>query len=243
MPTHSRQQLASRRARRRVIDRRRRRRRAVMSLVVPVSLALLVVAVLLVGSGGDRRETPVATPAPALGPGGTPPDLVIARAGQIQLKLPVDRARVTAIAYHALDDPRAMELEPTGPIEHHDSPRGDRPGPARAGLDVGAPAGTMVYSPVDGIVVAVGRYVIRGRAVGLQIGIEPLAATGVLVMVTHVEPHPGTPVPRVGEAVQAGRTPLGQVPDLSAIVDQEISRFTADAGNHVAISVTRTAGP
>ncbi len=243
MPTHSRQQLASRRARRRVIDRRRRRRRALVSLAAPLAVAALVIGALLLGSGDGGSDPVTVTPSPALGPGGRPPDITIARTGQIELKLPVDRSRVTAIAFHPLDDPRALELTPTGPLEHHDSPRGDRPGPGRAGMDVGAPAGTLVYAPVDGIVVAVSEYVVRGRVVGLQMGIEPLRARGVLVMVNHVEPHAGTPVPKVGEAVQAGRTPLGQVPDLSGFLEQEISRFTADAGNHVAINVTRVEGP
>lgn len=213
-------------------------------MALPAVLTGLAMVVLWLGTGASNEDTTrLAAPAAALGPGGRPPDIPIARAGQVELKLPVDRARVTAIAFHALSNPRAVELEPVGPLDRHDSPRGDRSGPLRAAVDVGAHAGTMVYSPVDGIVTAVSEYVVRGRVVGLQIGIEPVAATGVVVMVTHVEQSPGTPPPKVGEAVQAGRTALGQVPDLTGIFEQEISRFTADSGNHVAIEVTRIEGP
>lgn len=212
-------------------------------MVVPALVTGLAMAVLWLGTGGPAESTTPRTPAPALGPGERPPDLPIARAGQVELRLPIDPDRLTAVAFHPLDNPRVLELEPTGPIDHHDAPRNGRPGPARAGVDVGAPAGTMVYSPVDGIVSAVSDYIVRGRVIGHQIGIEPLAATGVVVMVTHVEDHPGTPRPSVGEAVQAGRTPLGQVPDLSGVFEQEISRFTADAGNHVSIEVARLDGP
>jgi len=243
MPPHSRHQLASRRTRRQ-LQQRRRNRRVAASMLVPAALTGLVMGVLWLGTGGSAESTaPRPAPAPALGPGARPPDLTIARAGQVQLRLPVDPNRLTAIAFHPLEDPRALELEPTGPLDHHDAPREDRPGPERAGVDVGAPAGTMVYAPVDGIVTAVSDYVVRGRVFGHQIGIEPLSATGVVVLVTHVEPHPGVRPPAVGEAVQAGRTALGQVPDLAPYLDQEISRFTADGGNHVSIQVSRIDGP
>lgn len=243
MPPRTHQQLAHRRTRRRAQQRRRNRRVALSVLVAAAGTGLLM-GVLWLGAGGSAEPTVRASvPAPSLGPGARPPDISIARAGQVELRLPVDPGRLTAIAFHPLENPRAVDLEPTGPLRTHDAPRGGRTGPERAGVDVGAPAGTMVYSPVDGIVGAVSDYVVRGRVIGMQIGIEPLAADGVLVLVTHVERHPGVAAPSVGEAVQAGRTALGQIPDVAPFMEQEISRYTADGGNHVSIQVTRTDGP
>lgn len=213
-------------------------------MAAPALVTGLAMLVLWVGAGGSTDEPAAPVPAGAvLGPGARPPDVPIARAGQVELRLPVDAERLTAVAFHPVDDPRVIEMQPTGPIPTHDSPRDGRPGPARAVVDIGAPAGTLVYSPVDGIVSAVSDYVVRGQVIGRQYGIEPLTATGIVVMVTHVEDHPGTTHPRVGQAVQAGRTPLGQIKDLSGIMEQEISRFTADAGNHVSIEVVRLDGP
>lgn len=213
-------------------------------MAAPALITGLAMLVLWVGAGGSTDETTAPAPAAAvLGPGARPPDVPIARAGQVELRLPVDAERLTAIAFHPVDDPRVIEMVPTGPLPTHDSPRNGRGGPARAVVDIGAPAGTLVYAPVDGIVTAVSDYVVRGQVIGRQYGIEPLTATGIVVMVTHVEDHPGTPKPSVGQAVQAGRTPLGQIKDLSGVMEQEISRFTADAGNHVSIEVVRLDGP
>lgn len=212
---------------------------------MPALISGLVVLVLWVGIG--RQSGPAGTtdenPVPALGPGARPPDVPIAAAGQVQLRLPVDPGRVTAVAFHPVDDPAVLNLRPTGPLRWHEIPPDSRRGAPRGGVDVGAAAGTVVYSPVDGIVLAVVPFYIRGRQVGYQYVIRPSNALGVAVMVTHVEPMlDGKPL-SVGARVQAGRTELGQVPDMSDVVTQEISQFTADAGNHVAIEVTRLDNP
>jgi hypothetical protein len=61
--------------------------------------------------------------------------------------------------------------------------------------------------------------------------------------VTHVVAHPGGPAPSVGQAVLSGVTPLGQIIDLSGIETQDLSQFSGDAGNHVAIELQRMANP
>ncbi len=240
MPPLTRQQLAHRRARRRT-ELRRRRRRAVLSAAVPAIVVALLTATLWVVLGGSDQDPGGITAAEIpLGPGDRPKDVPIARAGLVELKLPVDQTRITAIAFHASNNPTSVELQPIGNLEYHTSPRDGRPGPERAAVDIGAPAGTLVYSPVDAIVVGVSDWVLRGKVQGYQVSLEPQNAGDVLVVVTHIGPHAGSPVPSVGQAVRAGLTPLGQVLDLSGVVDQELSRYTADAGNHVAIEVIRT---
>jgi hypothetical protein len=226
------------------VQQRRRNRRALMSLAVPAAIVGLLFAAIWILAGGSSPEDDAAPtdPAPvsALGPGARPPDVPIAQAGLVELKLPVDPGRVTAIAFHPTENPAAMELTPAGPLTHHDAPRDGRDGPLRAAVDVGAPAGTLVYSPVDGQVTGRSDYVVRGQVQGYQVSVRPPNSTGTVVLVTHVEAHPGTPTPGVGQAVRAGITPLGQVRDMGGVMEQEISRYTGDAGNHVTIEVVRT---
>lgn len=240
MPPLTRQQLAHRRARRRT-ELRRRRRRAVVSAVVPAIVVALLTATLWVVLGNsDQGAGGLTAPEIPIGPGDRPKDVPIARAGLVELHLPIDQTRVTAIAFHASDNPTSVELQPVGDLEYHTAPRDGRPGPERAAVDVGAPAGTLVYSPVDATVVGVSPWVLRGRVQGYQLSLEPQNAGDVLVVLTHIGPHDGSPLPAVGQAVRAGQTPLGEVIDLSGVVDQELARYTADVGNHVAIEVVRT---
>ncbi len=241
MPPLTRQQLAHRRARRRT-ELQRRRRRAVLSAAIPAIVVALLTAALWVvlGSSGETPGGETSVVEIPLGPGDRPKDIAIARAGLVELRLPVDQTRITAIAFHASDNPSAVELQPVGDLEYHTAPRDGRGGPERAGLDVGAPAGTLVFSPVDGVVVGVSDWILRGRVQGYQVSLEPQNAGDVLVVLTHLAPHAGSPRPRVGQAVRAGTSPLGEVLDLSGVVEQELAQFTADSGNHVAIEVVRT---
>lgn len=219
--------------------RRRRSRRTAVSVAIPAVITGLALLVLWLGIGRPSSPEGGAGPdVPALGPGARPPDIPIASAGQVQLRLPVDPAKVTAIAFRPADDTGALSLTPSGPLPWEDlGGAGDR----RAGVDVGARAGTLVYSPVDGRIIAIVPFVLRGRVLGSQYAIKPSSNLGVVVLVSHVEPSVGQPKRGVGDNVRAGTTVLGQVPDASVLVRQPIARFTADEGNHVAIIVVRLA--
>ena len=100
-------------------------------------------------------------------------------------QLPVAQSRVTAIGYHAAAD-GALALDPVGTRRTRASSRrvvrslfggggsgslrwyqlDGGTGPATAALDVGAPPGTDVYSPVDGTVV--GDHAVRARRQALR---------------------------------------------------------------------------
>lgn len=243
MPHLTRQQLAARRAHRRHRDRRRQRR-AVLSAIVPALVVGLVAAALALTGGTSSEaaapsvEAPV--PSPALGSGAQPPDIVVARAEGIDLRLPVDPKRVTAAAFHPVGDPLAQALRATGSLDIQQAPRGDRAGPETAALDVGAPAGTTVFSPVDGVIAGVSDYALSGRVQGYELTIEPAGVRGLMVRVTHLDPPVVGERPDVGESVVAGVTTIGRVRDLSTVVEQELARFTADSGNHVHTELVRT---
>lgn len=244
MPPLTREQLAGRRAARR---RRSLRRdpRALLSAAIPVVVVAVLAIVLGVMGGGAGSDDvgPLASPVPSpeLGSGDRPPELVIARAEGVEVHLPVDPERVTAMAFHPIDDPSGVALSSSGAVTIHQADLRGRIGPETAGLDVGAPVGTTVYSPVDGVIASVSDYMISGRIEGYELTITPsIAASGLVLRVSHLGDRDNGERPSVGTPVRAGVTPLGAVHDFTGVVEQELSQFTSDAGNHVAIELIRT---
>lgn len=243
MPPLTREQLDARR-----ISRQRRavRRdpRAIVSAAIPVIVVAVLALVLGIMGGRDPDAAdPLASPVPPpeLGTGSRPPDLVIARAEGVQVHIPVDPDRVTAAAFHPIDDPAGVGMESSGALRIHQAPRRDRVGPETAGLSVGAPAGTTVYAPVDGTIASVTNYTVLGKIEGYEITITPaVAASGLVLRMTHISERSEGARPSVGEPVRAGITVLGQVHDFSDVAEQEISQFTADDGNHVDLELLRT---
>lgn len=238
----TREQLAARRS----AGRRSLRRdpRALVSAAIPVAVvAVLAVVLGVMGNGAASDTGPLASPVPSagLGSGARPPELVIAAAEGVEVHLPVDPERVTAIAFRPIDDSSGVALDASGSVPINQSETRGRVGPATAGLDVGAPAGTTVYAPADGVIASVTDYAISGRIEGYEITITPsAAASGLVLRVTHLSDPDAGKRPSVGTPVRAGVTPLGVVHDFSTVAEQELSRFTSDSGNHVGISLVRT---
>ena len=97
---------------------------------------------------------------------------------------------------------------------------------------VGAPAGTTIYSPVDGVIASVSDYVISGRIEGYEVAIAPsVAASGLVLRLTHLDEPANAERPSVGTPVRAGATPLGRIRDFSPVARQQIAQFTSDSGN------------
>jgi hypothetical protein len=238
----SREQLADRRAARRRTNLRRDRR-ALVSAAIPVVIVAVLALVMGVMGGDGSDEGPLASPVPSpeLGEGARPPELVIARAEGVQVHIPVDPERVTAMAFHPIDDASGVDMEATGGVRIHQADRDGRAGPQTAGLDVGAPAGTTVYAPVDGVIAGVSDYTLFGKVEGYEVTITPsVAASGLILRVTHLDEPANGRRPSVGTPVRAGVTVLGRIRDFSGVAQQEISQFTADSGNHVDLSLVRT---
>lgn len=242
--TLSRQELAARRETRRRRDRRRRGLTLLLA-AVPVAAAVVAIAVL---TGSDSNPGIVDPTLPALadplpqvemGADRRPENIPLADAEGLELRLPFPRDLVTAVAFHPVETSSAVTLDPRGALGHEIIPRRGRPGPETAALDVGAPADTAVYAPVSGVVAVVRPYQVAGKEIGYEMAIAPSVAAGLLVRITHLDAPGGFEIPRVGKAVTAGVTELGRVADFSAVVDQEISQFTNDSGNHVHIEVLR----
>jgi murein DD-endopeptidase MepM/ murein hydrolase activator NlpD len=176
---------------------------------------------------------------------------VIAVQGTLRLQLPIAQSRVTAIGYHAAGT-GALPLDPIGRRAnegllsrafHRVFGGGGRPGWYQLGggegastgaVDIGAAAGTDVYSPLDGTVAGVHPYVINGRRLGNVLEIQPEASPDTVVAVSHLEVDPSL---AVGTPVTTGVSKLGRVVDFSHVERQALAKHTQDAGNHVTLEV------
>jgi hypothetical protein len=247
----------SRASRRRHLERERRLRR--LALLLAIALVALV-TVLLSAFGGSAAPAPQLVPASAsrLLPAGPPQPELVGRIGSLHLRLPISQSRVTAVGYQG-GSIGALAIDPLG-TQHNQGllrrlvhavfgsssagpgwyqlPGGQ--GPSTSALEVGAAAGTDVYSPVDGTVLAIGDVVLNGRIYGSRIDIQPAGAPSLILSVSHVRVDPSLVV---GSPVTAGGSKLGSIVDFSGAEKQSLARYTNDTGNHVVIEVHRAAIP
>ena len=239
------------RTHRRHLERDRRLRRLAV-LIAIAAVALVTVVLSAFGGSGSPVQAPVPASASRLLPAGPPAPQVVARLGTLHLQLPVSQSRVTAIGYQGGSD-GALALSPLGTQGNEGvlkrlvhaifggssgSPRWYQlpggQGPASSLLDVGAPAGTDVYSPVDGTVLAIDDVQINGRLYGSRIDIQPAGAPSLVVSVSHVKVDPALVV---GSPISVAGTKLGSVVDFTHAERQALARYTNDSGNHVAVEV------
>ena len=222
------------------------------AILVFLGLAFLI-TLLLAAFGSSPASYRPATPASAtaLAPVGRPLPQVVALQGSLRIQLPIAQRAVTAIGYHGAGE-GALPLEPVGRQANeglfsrvfHEIFGGGRglayyqlgggEGSSTGGLDVGAPAGTDVYSPVDGTIVSMGDYVLNGKAYGNRIGIQPSGTPSVVVSLTHLRADASL---TLGAPVSAGRSKVGVVVDFSGLERQALASHTQDAGNHVTLQV------
>ena len=244
MPHLTRDELRWRRALRRQTDRHESSH-VLRTVVAPAVLAVaVIVAIVFAVTGGDGSGDAavgsVASPVPPSGIAATaaaPQRVVMARSGRLEVVLPVSEKQVTAVYFRAAGDPGGIAMTPASSLPHAVTQEESTSGAALAAVDVGAPAGSVVYSPVDGVVTAVSPYRVLGSPEGLSMVITPSGMPDVAVNVTHVEPGPDGAVPRVGSV-------LGRVRDMSRVETPAIARYTNDAGNHVTVELLRqTTGP
>jgi murein DD-endopeptidase MepM/ murein hydrolase activator NlpD len=244
----SRQRRARYEARRRRAQRRLHRF-ALLTVVAAVAVVTLALTAFS-DSGADKVAALAPAPAVRLLPAGTPQPVVLAKLGDLRVQMPIPASRVTAIGFHGAGG-GTLALDPVGRQANEgllarlghklfggggSGPSwyqiGGGQGPRTGGLDVGAPAGTAVYSPVDGRVVGISPYVVDGRSYGSRIDIQPARAPSVVVSLTHVHALPAL---SVGDELSASQTRVATVADLSGVEKQLLAQYTNDAGNHVSV--------
>ena len=239
-----RQRIEPRRIERRQARSARRARRFALLVLLA---AVFVVALALVAFGSkSNRTVPLAssqiTPVQA-----RPFPEIVALRGPVRLQLPIAQFRVTAIGYSAATN--ALPLSPVGHQANEGlvarvvngifgggggNPRWYELGGGTNALNVGAPVGTDVYAPVDGIVAAIRPFIVMGKQYGSEIDIQPQSSPSLVVAVTQLTAEPAL---TVGSAVVSGATKLGTVVDLASVEEQALARYTNDGGNHVTIEV------
>jgi hypothetical protein len=249
MPPLTREQLAVRRTVRRRRERLQHRRLLLYIGGSVLAAGLLALALGLSIGGSPPGVALAAAPGPVAPPVAMPPpqasapssDAVLATAGGVQLRLPVDGARLTAVLFRPVDDPGAVAMSPSDQVSSEVSSDDGELGSATSSVDVGAPAGTPVYAPVDGTIASVAPYTVAGRQEGYEIAITPRDGSGVVVEMSHLDAPAAGPRPSVGAPVRAGGgSAIGQVRDFSHVAQQELARYTSDSGNHVHLEVLRT---
>jgi hypothetical protein len=176
---------------------------------------------------------------------------VIAVQDTLRIQLPVPQSRLTAIGYRG-GGTDVLPFRPLGRRANegllsrvfHSIFGGENgglryyllggDGPATGVLDVGAPAGTDVYSPVDGTIVGLTPTVVNGKTYGARLDIQPAGSPSIVVSLTRLRPDPSL---SIGSSVAAGRAKVGTVLDYSRLERQALARYTQDAGNHVTLEV------
>jgi hypothetical protein len=229
-------------------DRRRAQARA-RRFAVGAVVAVLAVATLALTAFDSESSPAVSRPAPLPVTSAPPDKQVLATVGNLRVESPVAQGGVTAVGFHGTSD-GALVLKPVGPQRNEGllarlwrritgaSKSGLAwyqlsGGPLRT-LDVGAVAGTDVYSPVDGTVVAIRDHVVSGKVVGAEIELRPTSAPSLVVSLQNVRPDPAL---SVGANVAAGSSKLGTVTNISRYERQALELYAAEGGNNVAIQV------
>ena len=238
------------------VQRRRRLRLAVAFGVL--SLVVACVVIVAIAGGSTERVGPQAylvngerSPSAPVAINGEPHP-AFARLDDRNLLLPVARADATIVAYQAVSDERAIEVNPIGerananalirffrgifssePLVRYyilDGPYGGRPTSVMVGARVGSP----VTAPISGSVVAVKEYMLYGKYPDVQIDIKPEQTSGVTLSLLFIE----DPVVSIGDIVTAGKTQLGKVRSCPEDLGESLSVYTKEAGAHVYMQVT-----
>jgi hypothetical protein len=248
---------ANQRRRHHARRRNRIRRRRVVALVVLVTLISLAIWVAYAIPGQTPARVPASAAQPTFGRTVESDEaLVVASIEDVDVLLPVARQVTTAVAFHPVDSADAVGFTPVGDrlgggdlgqkladifaggggVQYYlmDGDGGEE-SPSTAGLDVGAVPGSPVVSPVDGKVTAVKKYSILGRYTDVEIDIQLAADPSLLLIVTHV----AEPKVEIGDVVQRGSTTLGSVRGMPPALDQSLSQYTSDHGDHVQLMIVR----
>lgn len=218
------------------------------------------------GESSSGASDANATSRQATGPGETP---VFASCLGVELRLPVEPEALTEIGFHQASFRYALCMEtplPDADMTAARANRGtgrstDRPRGADAVLngsvlrmwreggwgrpdtsaDVGAPVGSTVISPVDGIVVRVRPYLLYGKWDDFEIHIRPEGRPELDVVLIHIDDV----AVAEGDVVRAGITPLATIRRLDDKEPMQLRSYTplGDGGNHVHLQVNDVTYP
>lgn len=236
---------------------RRRRIRFALGFAV---VCLLVAGILIATSAGGSTERVGAEnllvsdspspSAPVAASGEERP--AFARVDDRNLLLPVAAKDATIIAYQPVSDDRAVALSPIGDQANSNAVvrffrgifsgepsvryylLGGEGGAPTGSVLVGAQPGSLVTSPVSGIVTGVKEYKLYGKYDDVQIDIRPEEMSGTTLTLLFIS----EPVVSIGEVVTAGKTQLGKVRESPPELAASLAEYTHDSGSHVYMQVS-----
>ena len=249
---------------------RRRSPYPVATIVVAI-IGLSVIGWMMTWGGTDAGAEPLVTDSdvPSLAVPGPErePTPFFASYRSLQLRLPVDPADLTALAFHQAsgasalpmtslvpdaDMERAAELKavPPLPAGADQSPaawagsclrlwRSNRTGEPDTAADLGADPGTAVWSPVTGVIVQVEPYKLYGTHDDYEIHIRPDGWNDIDVVLIHVDDVRV----RAGDRVFAGATRIASVRKMSDKIEMQLGGYTANGGDHVHMQLNRIETP
>jgi hypothetical protein len=237
-------------ARLRASRRRAQARARWFALTIAIGVVGVATLVLTAFDGSAVEQSQGAPrPAPLPVTSAPPEPQVLATVGNLRIQSPVAQGGVTAVGFHGSEE-GTLVLQPVGPQANEgllarlwrritgSSKRGLTWYQLESGdlrtLDVGAVAGTDVYSPVDGTVVAIRDHLVSGKVLGSEIELRPTSAPSLVVQLENVKQDRAL---TVGANVAAGSSKLGRVADVKRIEQQALARYAPDGGNNVAVQV------
>ena len=245
--------------RRRELTRRRTQiaRRRVVALVALVTLISVAVWVAYAIPGQTPAQVPAVAAEPSFGAAVRSDEaVVVAQVEGVDVLLPVAQQVTTAIAFHPVDSGDSVPFTPVGDrigggglgqkladifaggggVQYYlMGGEGGEPSSSTAGLDIGAVPSSPVVCPVDGKVTAIKQYKVLGRYDDVEVDVRLASDPSLLLIITHLD----KPKVQIGDVVQGGTTALGVVRGFPAGLDQSLSQYTSDNGDHVQLMVLR----
>jgi hypothetical protein len=224
-------------------------RRGLVIILVLLGIVFLVRALLVsrTATGVRDREMP-------LDPNSVGPDVILAEVAGVDIYSPIHPEDLTALGYHANGEdllgmsPRGREVSGSflqglfenaathEKMRYHQMDSAGRSGPSTGALDVGAQAGTAVYAPVSGTVVAIRPDPLL-RAGADVVLIKPTDNPDVWISISHLKDIADGVGP--DSPLRAGVTELGSVVDSQDFLKPQLSSYTSGDGNHVTVSTSR----
>lgn len=205
--------------------------------------------------------------AATLGISSVTPTPQFATFGDIKLSLPVGVEDLTQVGFHRASSSYAQPLETTLAIMPDEAVKGaggtkrdkslqptspgallmgstfemprSRDTKRRSAVDVGAPAGSLVVSPITGMVVKVSLYNYEGRVDDYEVHIQPDGHPNLEIVLIHIE----NPVVSVGDTVEAGVTPVAMVRQMSQYIKNQLADYSGTDGNHVHVQINKIDDP
>lgn len=196
------------------------------------------------------------------------PTPIIASFNGLDIRLPISVNDLTEVGFHPANHSYAQSFEPRLTLADTDQVkkqkgtgrdkaqqptdknailvgqsfimyRSGRSGSSTSAIDAGAAHGSVVYSPVNGVVTQICTYTLEGKVKDYEIHIQPEGIDNYEVMVIHIEDlHV-----EVGDALIAGVSPIARVRNTAQFFKSQLADFSNSDGNHVHIQINDITNP